>query len=108
MTTAVVIVAAGQGLRLGGPVPKQYQMLGGRAILARSVSAALGSGAGRVLVAIDGQARPLYEAAMAGIDDPRLDDHLARKLDIADQEGVKGLRPPIRLLGLESLRGPRP
>ncbi|GMG83548.1 bifunctional 2-C-methyl-D-erythritol 4-phosphate cytidylyltransferase/2-C-methyl-D-erythritol 2,4-cyclodiphosphate synthase [Paralimibaculum aggregatum] len=72
MTTAVVIVAAGQGLRLGGPVPKQYQTLGGRAILARSVSAALGARIDRVLVAIDGQARPLYDAAMAGIGDPRL------------------------------------
>lgn len=72
MRTAVLIVAAGQGTRLGGPVPKQYQTLGGRAILARSVAAALGSRADTVVVAIDPEARPLYDAALDGVSDPRL------------------------------------
>ncbi|NDR58291.1 bifunctional 2-C-methyl-D-erythritol 4-phosphate cytidylyltransferase/2-C-methyl-D-erythritol 2,4-cyclodiphosphate synthase [Aliiruegeria sabulilitoris] len=34
---AAVIVAAGRGSRAGGPVPKQFQPLAGRAILARTV-----------------------------------------------------------------------
>ncbi|SDK34423.1 bifunctional 2-C-methyl-D-erythritol 4-phosphate cytidylyltransferase/2-C-methyl-D-erythritol 2,4-cyclodiphosphate synthase [Aliiruegeria lutimaris] len=34
---AAVIVAAGRGSRAGGPVPKQYQPLAGRAILAHTV-----------------------------------------------------------------------
>ncbi len=72
MRTAVLIVAAGQGTRFGGPVPKQYQSLGGRAILARSVSAALAGRTGSVLVAIDPEARGLYDTAMAGLDDPRI------------------------------------
>ena len=38
---AVVIVAAGQGTRLAGPVPKQYRHLAGRAVLAHTLEAAL-------------------------------------------------------------------
>lgn len=39
MSTAAVIVAAGRGSRMGGDVPKQYQMLGGQSVLARSIAA---------------------------------------------------------------------
>ncbi|MGF1447476.1 MAG: bifunctional 2-C-methyl-D-erythritol 4-phosphate cytidylyltransferase/2-C-methyl-D-erythritol 2,4-cyclodiphosphate synthase [Pikeienuella sp.] len=72
MALVVVIVAAGSGLRLGGPVPKQYQKLAGRAVLARSVDAALAARIDRVVVAINPEARDLYDAAMAGTQDPRL------------------------------------
>lgn len=70
--TAIVIVAAGQGLRLGGPVPKQYRALAGEPVLAHTIRAALKAPVSRVQVAIDPAARPLYEAAAAGIRDPRL------------------------------------
>ena len=69
---AVVIVAAGQGTRLAGPVPKQYRHLAGRAVLAHTLEAALAAPVGRVLVAIDPAARALHDAAVAGIDDARL------------------------------------
>ncbi|MEO0992649.1 MAG: bifunctional 2-C-methyl-D-erythritol 4-phosphate cytidylyltransferase/2-C-methyl-D-erythritol 2,4-cyclodiphosphate synthase [Pseudomonadota bacterium] len=72
MATAVVIVAAGQGTRLGGPVPKQYRMLGGRSVLARTVEAALAAPVDTVRVAIDPAARAFYDDAIAGISDPRL------------------------------------
>lgn len=72
MRTAVVIVAAGQGLRLGGPVPKQYQTLGGRAVIAHAVEAALAAPVALVQAAIDPSARALYDAAVAGIADARL------------------------------------
>lgn len=39
MSHAAIIVAAGQGTRLGGPVPKQFQQLAGQSVLARSVRA---------------------------------------------------------------------
>ncbi|MEO1602354.1 MAG: 2-C-methyl-D-erythritol 4-phosphate cytidylyltransferase, partial [Pseudomonadota bacterium] len=67
MATAVVIVAAGQGTRLGGPVPKQYRMLGGRSVLARTVEAALAAPVDTVRVAIDPAARAFYDDAIAGI-----------------------------------------
>ncbi|WP_108481950.1 bifunctional 2-C-methyl-D-erythritol 4-phosphate cytidylyltransferase/2-C-methyl-D-erythritol 2,4-cyclodiphosphate synthase [Oceaniglobus ichthyenteri] len=39
MTTAAVIVAAGRGTRVGGPVPKQWRMLRGRAVVAWTLAA---------------------------------------------------------------------
>ncbi|MEO9874062.1 MAG: bifunctional 2-C-methyl-D-erythritol 4-phosphate cytidylyltransferase/2-C-methyl-D-erythritol 2,4-cyclodiphosphate synthase [Anderseniella sp.] len=39
MTTAVIIVAAGAGLRVGGEIPKQYQEIGGEAVLRHTVRA---------------------------------------------------------------------
>ena len=38
MTTAAIIVAAGRGLRAGGDLPKQWQMLVGKPVLAHSIA----------------------------------------------------------------------
>jgi len=43
MTTAAVIVAAGRGSRAGGDVPKQWQMLAGRPVLAHTLAAFRGT-----------------------------------------------------------------
>ena len=37
MKTAAIIVAAGRGIRAGGDIPKQFQPLRGRAVLARTI-----------------------------------------------------------------------
>lgn len=37
--TAALIVAAGKGVRTGGDVPKQYRVVGGRAVLAHAIDA---------------------------------------------------------------------
>jgi 2-C-methyl-D-erythritol 4-phosphate cytidylyltransferase/2-C-methyl-D-erythritol 2,4-cyclodiphosphate synthase len=42
MQTAVIIVAAGRGNRMGGPVPKQWQMLAGEPVLAHTLRAFAG------------------------------------------------------------------
>jgi 2-C-methyl-D-erythritol 4-phosphate cytidylyltransferase/2-C-methyl-D-erythritol 2,4-cyclodiphosphate synthase len=42
MRTAVIIVAAGRGSRMGGEVPKQWQMLAGKPALAHAVAAFAG------------------------------------------------------------------
>jgi 2-C-methyl-D-erythritol 4-phosphate cytidylyltransferase/2-C-methyl-D-erythritol 2,4-cyclodiphosphate synthase len=42
MQTAVIIVAAGRGTRMGGEVPKQWQMLAGKPVLAHTVAAFAG------------------------------------------------------------------
>ena len=39
MTITAIIVAAGKGERAGGPVPKQYAMVGGKTLLAHAVTA---------------------------------------------------------------------
>ncbi|WP_126977292.1 bifunctional 2-C-methyl-D-erythritol 4-phosphate cytidylyltransferase/2-C-methyl-D-erythritol 2,4-cyclodiphosphate synthase [Frigidibacter oleivorans] len=42
MTTAAIIVAAGRGTRAGGEIPKQWQTLGDRPVLAHAVAAFAG------------------------------------------------------------------
>ena len=42
MRTAVIIVAAGRGSRMGGDVPKQWQMLAGKPVLAHTMAAFAG------------------------------------------------------------------
>lgn len=37
--TGVIVVAAGSGSRMGGALPKQFRLLGGRPLLARSIDA---------------------------------------------------------------------
>jgi 2-C-methyl-D-erythritol 4-phosphate cytidylyltransferase/2-C-methyl-D-erythritol 2,4-cyclodiphosphate synthase len=42
MDTAVIIVAAGRGSRMGGELPKQWQMLAGKPVLAHTIAAFAG------------------------------------------------------------------
>ncbi len=72
MESAAIIVAAGQGLRLGGPVPKQYQALGAEPVLTRTLRAVLAAPLDAVVVTIHPGARELYDAAAARLADPRL------------------------------------
>jgi 2-C-methyl-D-erythritol 4-phosphate cytidylyltransferase/2-C-methyl-D-erythritol 2,4-cyclodiphosphate synthase len=73
VSTAAIIVAAGRGTRLGGPVPKQYRSLGGEMVLTRTLRTALACAElDAVLVAIHPEAGEMYAAAVAALDDPRL------------------------------------
>jgi 2-C-methyl-D-erythritol 4-phosphate cytidylyltransferase/2-C-methyl-D-erythritol 2,4-cyclodiphosphate synthase len=64
-----LVVAAGRGFRLGGPMPKQYLPLGGAAVLRYSVKTLLAHPAVEgVRVVIHPDDRPLYDAAVAGLD----------------------------------------
>ena len=66
MTTAALIVAAGRGTRVAGPVPKQYAQLGGTSVLARTLGVLLEHPAIDVgVVAIAEPDRARYEAAVA-------------------------------------------
>jgi 2-C-methyl-D-erythritol 4-phosphate cytidylyltransferase/2-C-methyl-D-erythritol 2,4-cyclodiphosphate synthase len=70
---AVVLVAAGRGSRAGEGLPKQYRRLGGRPVIARTISAFLAHpGIDRLLVVIHPDDAGLYAEAVAGIDDGRL------------------------------------
>ncbi|SEN84078.1 2-C-methyl-D-erythritol 4-phosphate cytidylyltransferase/2-C-methyl-D-erythritol 4-phosphate cytidylyltransferase / 2-C-methyl-D-erythritol 2,4-cyclodiphosphate synthase [Pseudorhodobacter antarcticus] len=52
MTSAVIITAAGRGLRAGGKIPKQWQHLGGKPVLAHTVAAFQTLGFTQILVTI--------------------------------------------------------
>ena len=69
-STAILVVAAGRGLRVGGALPKQYLALAGRPLLAHTLGRLLDADAGaRVLVVIHPDDRALYEASTADLPD---------------------------------------
>ena len=62
-----LVVAAGQGSRFGGDVPKQYLPLAGVTVLRHAVSALAGHPRiAEVLVAIRPEDRALFDRAVAG------------------------------------------
>ena len=71
MTTAVIIVAAGAGLRVGGELPKQYQQIGCETVLRHTIRAfQQHSGVHSVQVVIGENHDQLYEKAVSGLDLP--------------------------------------
>jgi 2-C-methyl-D-erythritol 4-phosphate cytidylyltransferase len=66
MTSAVIITAAGRGLRAGGDLPKQWQLLGGIPVLARTVAAFQSLGFAKILVTLHSDDLP--RAACLGPD----------------------------------------
>lgn len=65
---AAVVVAAGQGLRAGQPLPKQFARWRGKPVVRHSVETLLGAGASPVVVAIPAGAETVANAALAGLD----------------------------------------
>ncbi len=102
MTTAAIIVAAGRGSRMGGDVPKQWQMLAGQPVLARTLAAF--AGMRRVLVIHpDDRARALAlgtDALLVPGGDSRAES-VRNALEALDGQGVSrvlihdGARPLV-------------
>jgi 2-C-methyl-D-erythritol 4-phosphate cytidylyltransferase/2-C-methyl-D-erythritol 2,4-cyclodiphosphate synthase len=69
MTVTVLIVAAGKGERLGGGVPKQYRLLGGKPVVRWAVESLMRHRAIKaVRVVVGGGQQDLAEASLAGLD----------------------------------------
>lgn len=69
--TAAIIVAAGRGQRMGGPIPKQYRSLDGLPIVRHAIVAFLRHPAiTRVQAVIHPSDRKLYDQATDGLDLP--------------------------------------
>jgi 2-C-methyl-D-erythritol 4-phosphate cytidylyltransferase/2-C-methyl-D-erythritol 2,4-cyclodiphosphate synthase len=66
---AAVIVAAGQGLRAGQPVPKQFARWRGQPVVRHSAEALRAAGAGSLVVAIPEGAEDIAAAALEGLHD---------------------------------------
>jgi 2-C-methyl-D-erythritol 4-phosphate cytidylyltransferase / 2-C-methyl-D-erythritol 2,4-cyclodiphosphate synthase len=69
---AAVIVAAGQGLRAGQPLPKQFALWRGKPVVRHSAEALAGAGVAPIVVAIPEGAEAVAAAALAGIENVRL------------------------------------
>lgn len=64
---AAIIVAAGQGLRAGQFLPKQFAIWRGKPVLRHSVEALAAAGGNPIVVAIPENAEKIAESALAGI-----------------------------------------
>ncbi|QDL92895.1 bifunctional 2-C-methyl-D-erythritol 4-phosphate cytidylyltransferase/2-C-methyl-D-erythritol 2,4-cyclodiphosphate synthase [Paroceanicella profunda] len=73
MQFAAIVVAAGRGLRAGGDVPKQYQMLAGMPVLRRTAAMLLAHPVlTHLCVVIHPEDSELCHRALHGLSDPRL------------------------------------
>ncbi len=70
--TAAVVVAAGQGMRAGQPVPKQFARWRGKPVVCHSVEALAASGIAPIAVVIPAGAEEAANSALAGIAGVRL------------------------------------
>src|SRR6187549_767007 len=69
---AAVIVAAGQGLRAGQPVPKQFASWRGKPVVRHAAEALIAAGSGPLAVAIPEGAAAIAGEALAGLPGVRL------------------------------------
>lgn len=60
-----IVVAAGSGSRLGGPIPKALRDVGGVPLVARSVAQLAAGGVGAAVVVVADGTQPDFEAALA-------------------------------------------
>ena len=70
--TAAVVVAAGQGLRAGQPLPKQFAMWRGKPVVRHSVEALAAAGVSPIVIAIPDGAEDLARSALKDIAGVRL------------------------------------
>lgn len=66
--TAAIVVAAGQGLRAGQPVPKQFALWRGKPVVRHSVDALLAAGVAPVVVVIPDGAGEAAQVALTGLE----------------------------------------
>jgi 2-C-methyl-D-erythritol 4-phosphate cytidylyltransferase/2-C-methyl-D-erythritol 2,4-cyclodiphosphate synthase len=72
LRVAAIVVAAGQGLRAGQPVPKQFAIWCGKPVVRHSVEALAAAGIAPILVVIPHGAEAMAHDALAGIPGVRL------------------------------------
>lgn len=73
LPVAVLIVAAGRGLRAGGETPKQYRELAGRPVLRHALAPFLAEGAiGRIVAVIGADDEMLYAQSVSGLSQAQL------------------------------------
>ena len=66
--TAAVVVAAGQGLRAGQPLPKQFALWRGKPVVRHSVEALAAAGVSPIVVAIPEGTEEIASAALDGLE----------------------------------------
>ena len=96
---AAIVVAAGEGLRAGQPVPKQFAMWRGKPVLRHSVEALLTAGAKPIVVAIPANAEELAAQALAELNGVRtIRGGASRQQSVALALEALGHEAPERVL----------
>jgi 2-C-methyl-D-erythritol 4-phosphate cytidylyltransferase / 2-C-methyl-D-erythritol 2,4-cyclodiphosphate synthase len=100
MTTAAIIVAAGSGSRVGGDIPKQYQLLGGVPVLRMTTLAfARHPAVDRIQLVIGDGHEALCRAALEGLDPPPpVLGGATRQDSVRNGLEALGAQPPERVL----------
>lgn len=98
-TVAAVVVAAGQGLRAGQPLPKQFALWRGKPVLWHSVAALHAAGISPIVVMIPQGTHGIASAALAGIDGVSLvEGGSTRQRSVALGLEALAADPPRRVL----------
>ena len=103
MKVVALVVAAGRGVRFGGPVPKQWQDCAGKPLLARTLAAlAAAPEVADILAVIHPDDRALYDAALAASGACALPPALGgdtRQISVRNGlEALAPLRPDVVLI----------
>ena len=67
-SSAAIVVAAGQGLRAGGDLPKQFALWRGKPLVRHSVEAFIRAGIAQIVVVVPLAAESMAAMALAGLD----------------------------------------
>ncbi len=96
--TAAIVVAAGQGLRAGQPIPKQFAPWRGSPVVRHSVAALAAAGIAPIVVVIPEGADSVAQAALAGIDVRLVTGGASRQASV--RLGLEALAPDAPALVL--------
>ena len=97
-STAAIVVAAGQGLRAGGNVPKQFAPWRGKPLVRYSVEALMRAGVARIVVVIPAGAEAMAGNALAGLDVEFIAGGAMRQDSVAAGLALLTNRPPDAVL----------
>lgn len=87
--TAAIVVAAGQGLRAGQPLPKQFACWRGKPVVRHSVEALLAAGVAPVVVVIPDGAGKAAQVALTGLEVQLVSGGATRQISV--QHGLEAL-----------------
>ena len=95
-TCTALIVAGGRGNRFGGPLPKQYALLGGQPILRRTLAVFRATpGIDRIQVVIGSGDEASYQTASAGFDlPPSVEGGVSRQHSVLNGLEALTAQPP--------------
>jgi 2-C-methyl-D-erythritol 4-phosphate cytidylyltransferase/2-C-methyl-D-erythritol 2,4-cyclodiphosphate synthase len=104
LRTAAVVVAAGQGLRAGQALPKQFTSWRGKPVVRHSVEALARAGIAPIVVTIPEGAGDVARAALAGLDVRLVTGGATRQQSVRNGLEALAANPPAQVLVHDAAR----